>query len=116
MTKEELTIRIARGDSFLLASDGEYIGKLCTNRYDLESVCNNYGIYGSRYGVKSIWNQYGRYGSQYSTASPNNPYSLSPPIIFLRGIQYGYLTCNKSKLGTKVNPSNLQQWMIQNRL
>lgn len=116
MTKEELTIRINRGESFLLANDGEYIGKLCTNKYDIESICNIYGIYGSKYGVKSIWNQYGRYGSPYSIVSPNNPYSLSPPIIFLRGSQYGYLTCNDYKHGTIVNPSNLQQWMLQNSL
>ncbi|WP_411504912.1 hypothetical protein [Brevibacillus centrosporus] len=48
-------------NEFLLYSnDGRtYLGKLNSNSYDTESVCNQYGTYGSKYSSFSIWNQYG---------------------------------------------------------
>lgn len=116
MTQEEYNRRIARGESFLLASDGEFLGLLTTNRFNTDSICNMYGQYGSRYAAKSIWNEYGRYGSQYSLLSPNNPYSLRPPRIILRGRDIGFLTCNEYKLGRIVDTNSLHQWMINNRL
>lgn len=116
MTQEEYNRRIARGDSFLLASDGEFLGLLSTNKYNRESICNTYGTYGSRYGAKSIWNEYGQYGSQYSLLSPNNPYSLHPPQIILRGRNIGFLTCNEYKLGRIIDTNNLIQWMNNNGL
>lgn len=116
MTIDELNRHIRSKESFLLAADGEYIGKLSTNKYDIDSVCNKYGRYGSIYGSKSIWNQYGHYGSKYSSLSPYNIYSINPPAIYLYGRLYGYLTCNQNKLGVKLSPDHLIDWMIENNL
>lgn len=57
----------------LYNDQGEYRGKLNSNRYDPESTSNEYGRYGSRYSSDSINNPYGA-GSRYRHDSPNNPY------------------------------------------
>jgi len=57
----------------LYDSQGNYRGKLSTNRYDPDSTSNPYGRYGSPYSAESINNPYGA-GSPYRSDSPNNPY------------------------------------------
>lgn len=116
MISDDIRRRIVRHESFLLAADGNFLGKLSTSRYDCESISNPYGRYGSKYSSSSIWNQYGRYGSKYSTLSPFNTYAVNPPIIYFKGIQYGFLTSNPYRYGKKLTPKNLEQWMINNRL
>ncbi len=44
---------------------GKYLGTLSKNRFDLDSVSNPYGQYGSRYSPDSL----------------NNPYATSSPVI-----------------------------------
>lgn len=39
--------------------NGEYRGRMSTNRYDPDSVTNPYGRYGSRYSPDSVNNPYG---------------------------------------------------------
>lgn len=107
--------RIQNRESFLLAADGNFIGKLTTNIYDVESICNQYGVYGSIYSARSIWNQYSQYGSQYALYSAYNPYTISPPEIYLRGRKCGYLTKNTYKFN-HVDPDNIMSWMRQNNL
>lgn len=53
----------------LYDSDGNYRGKLSTNRYDPDSISNPYGRYGSRFSPDSINNPFGA----------GNPY-LNKPI------------------------------------
>ncbi len=50
----------------LYDQNGNYRGKLSSNRYDPDSVSNPYGRYGSPYSSKSINNPYGA-GSPYSS-------------------------------------------------
>lgn len=50
----------------LYDQNGNYRGKLSSNRYDPESVSNPYGRYGSRYSSDSINNPYGA-GNPYSS-------------------------------------------------
>jgi len=57
----------------LYDSEGNYRGKLSTNKYDPDSISNPYGRYGSKYSPDSINNPYGA-GSKYESDSPNNPY------------------------------------------
>lgn len=112
----EIDIRIRRGESFLVASDGQFLGKLCLNRFDVDGVCNEYGRYGSRYSSTSIFNQYSTYGSQYSALSPFNQYTQSPPRIYLRGALWGLLTTNPWINTRKLNPYELNNWMYINGL
>lgn len=65
----------------LYSSNGKYLGTLSSNKYDPNSVSNEYGRYGSKYSPDSINNEYGKYGSQYSNDSPSNPYATNPPRI-----------------------------------
>jgi hypothetical protein len=94
--------------SIVIAEDGTFLGKI-TNRYDLESIFNEYGQYGSKYSSNSIWNEYGNYGSKFSTYSPFNQYSSSPPAIYKNGILIGYLTVNKYIAGA-INPYVLKSY------
>ena len=50
----------------IYGSDGTYLGRLSTNRFDPDSTSNRFGAYGSRYSPTSINNPYGA-GSPYST-------------------------------------------------
>ena len=56
----------------LYDENGNYRGKLSSNKYDPDSVSNPYGKYGSEYSSDSINNPYGA-GSRYKSDSPNNP-------------------------------------------
>lgn len=111
----EINRRCQSGESFLMASDGQYLGKLCLNKFDVESIVNEYGAYGSRYSGTSIYNQYSMYGSQYSSLSPFNLYTSTPPTIYLRGVKYGFLTINKYLIRA-VDPQKIQSWMQKNGL
>ena len=74
MNVNELNRRVGNRESFILANDGQFLGKLCLNIYDPESILNIYGLYGNPYSATSINNKYSLYGSQYSSLSPYNPY------------------------------------------
>ena len=99
--------RVGQGQSFLVANDGQFLGKLTLNQYDAESITNSDGYYGSLYSSTSIRNQYSQYGSPYSSLSPYNQYSSTPPVIYIKGIKYGYLTKNKYQVGTIFDPDSL---------
>jgi hypothetical protein len=81
---------------YLYSYDGKvYLGKLVTNKYDNDSIWNEYGTYGSKYSDLSIWNEYGTYGSKYSNESAFNDYASKPPMIVdYYGTVVGYLTTN----------------------
>ncbi len=83
---------------YLYADDGTgtFLGKISSNKYDKDSIANEYGIYGNIYQTKSIFNQYGNYGSKYSQYSVFNEYATNPPkILDKNGKVVGYLTANK---------------------
>ena len=72
-----------------------YLGCLNCNQFHQESVCNQFGTYGSAFQSLSIWNQFGTYGSQFSTYSPWNQFSSSGPAIYgSDNLFYGYFTTN----------------------
>ena len=83
---------------YLYADDGTgtFLGEISSNKYDTDSIANEYGNYGSKYQTKSIFNQYGNYGSKYSQYSVFNEYATHPPkILDNNGKVVGYLTANK---------------------
>jgi hypothetical protein len=55
----------------LYDSQGNYRGKLSTNRFDPDSVSNPYGRYGNPYSPDSVRNPYGA----------GNPYSSTPIYV-----------------------------------
>lgn len=85
---------------YLYAQDGTFLGNINSNKYDRDSIANEYGNYGSKYQTDSIFNQYGEYGSKYSQYSVFNEYATKPPKIFDKnGEIVGYLTANKYLAG-----------------
>lgn len=92
----------------IVADDGldTFLGEI-TGKYHVNSIFNNYGLYGSKYSVTSIWNPYSLYGSKYSVFSAFNDYTFTPPKIIKNNKRIGYLTTNNLVSGG-VSPSILQ--------
>lgn len=101
-------------NNFLVASNGQFLGRLTLNEYASDSIYNQYGSYGSEYSSTSIFNQYSPYGSEYSSLSPFNPYTSTPPYIILNGTVVGRLTVNPYVFGSEiVKPEELKMWLNQ---
>ncbi len=116
MEFQQILAKAQNHESFLLANDGQYLGKLSLNNFDAESISNPYGYYGNQYSATSIFNKYGTYGSQYSSLSPFNPYTSTPPAIYLNGQHIGYLTKNRYLGFNNVDPDQLHDWLRANNL
>jgi len=46
----------------VFANDGQYLGKITSNAFDVEFMGNEYGKYGSAFSTVSIFNSCGQYG------------------------------------------------------
>lgn len=71
--------------SFVLvvfANNGQFLGVFNTNKYDTNSICNQYSSYGNKYSTTSIWNKFSLYGSDYSSLSAFSDYTTIPPILY----------------------------------
>ena len=44
MNIRELKERISREESFLVANDGQYFGKLSLNKFIVDSISNDFGL------------------------------------------------------------------------
>lgn len=115
MTQSEYDIRVGRQESFLMAQDGQFLGALTSNKYQFDSIMNQYGRYGSKYSSTSIFNKYGRYGGRYAQYSPFNPYTSTPPKIIFKGICIGVLSINKNQKNS-LDPYGLFDWIHDRRL
>jgi hypothetical protein len=111
---KERDIRIQQSESFIMAEDGTYLGKLTSNELDTDSLLNEFGPYGNQFSPKSIFNEFGTYGSEFSSQSPNNEFASTPPKIYVNGKLYGYLTVNEFKAGKKISPKHIKQWIKDN--
>ena len=89
---------VVHGPLKLIADDSNhtYLGKLTTNKFDSESVSNEFGTYGSKFSSKSIYNEFGTYGGKFSQYSPFNEFTSKPPLIVdANGSIVGRLSVNK---------------------
>ena len=76
----------------VVSPEGTYLGNTNSNKYDPESIFNEYGTYGSKYSPNSVNNPYGQFGSKYSPQNANNPYaSDAPKLIGKEDRNYGGL-------------------------
>lgn len=86
----------------LIADDDKktYLGRLTTNKFDSESIYNDFGTYGSKFSSNSIWNEFGSFGGKFSSYSPFNEFTSTPPLIVDgNGNIFGRLTVNKFVTG-----------------
>lgn len=111
MNANWLPDKIQKKESFLIGNDGQFLGKLTLNKFDVESISNPYGNYGSKFSTTSIFNKFSNYGSPYSSLSPFNQYTQTPPMIYLKGVNVGLLTKNKYISSRSVDPDGLFAWI-----
>ena len=113
IVESEAHARVLQGESFIEAADGTFLGKLTSNRFDQESIFNQFGPYGSEYSQTSVFNKFSNYGNQFSNLSPFNNFTHTPPKLYVRGKFVAYLTVN-SMLSPRVDPDDLLQWAERN--
>jgi len=53
---------------------GKYLGNLNDNKFDPNSISNEFGRYGNKFSPDSVNNKFGQYGNPISPDSINNPY------------------------------------------
>ncbi len=109
----EIDVRCKRGESFIIAKNDVFLGRLNSNKFDQESIFNRFSPYGNKFSQTSIFNRFSPYGNQFSQLSPYNRFSQTPPKIYLRGKFYGYLTVNPH-LKNGVDPDKILDWAEQN--
>lgn len=72
------------GNGFLFnPKTQQFLGNLSSDKFDSESICNQFGDYGSQFSDLSILNQFGDYGSRFSDLSAYNPRAEYPPVLVL---------------------------------
>jgi trimeric autotransporter adhesin len=97
LTPQSASVCSQIAGALVIGDDGQYLGRL-TNRFDSQSVFNEFGTYGSPYSSTSTNNTYGTYGSPYSSLSANNPYASRPPVLVKNGVAIAYYTVNNFKI------------------
>lgn len=100
--------------AIIVADDGEFLGKITTNAFDLQSIGNEFGRYGSSVGRTSIFNEVGRYGGEVARMSPFNAVTSVPPRIYKGDRFIAYLTVNSVK-SPRVDPRALIGWIKANQ-
>ena len=55
----------------IYAPDGTYLGNLNSNKFDPNSISNEFGRYGSKFSPNSVNNEFGKYGNPYSPQYSN---------------------------------------------
>jgi hypothetical protein len=51
-------------------------GCLNCSQFEADSICNQFGRFGSEFQIDSIWNMFGTYGSKFNSNSPWNQFSI----------------------------------------
>jgi hypothetical protein len=111
--ESEPAARRSKGQSFIEAADGTFLGKLNPNQFDPESIFNQFGRYGNRFSQTSIFNRFSNYGNQFSNLSPYNKFTQTPPKLFVKGKFVGFLTVN-TFLSPRIDPEELLNWAQEN--
>jgi len=96
--------------AILIANDNQFLGKISKNKFDSDSINNQFGTYGSEFSLYSIFNQFGTYGSEFSSLSPFNKFTSTPPKIYKENIFIAYLTVN-TFMFPRVDTNLLVAWL-----
>lgn len=113
ITESESQARQVKHESYIEANDGTFLGKLNPNRFDRDSIFNQFGPYGNKFSPASIFNKFSNYGNQFSILSPYNKFTRTPPKVYVAGKFVAHLTVNEI-LSPRINPEELLQWAEQN--
>jgi hypothetical protein len=94
----------------LVAADGKFLGRVNRNRFDQNSLTNQFGDYGNQFQPNTIFNQFGPYGSLFSMLSPFNKFTQTPPHFERNGRFIAYLTVNQF-VRPRVDPQSFIAWL-----
>lgn len=72
----------------------QFLGCFTCNQFDVESVHNQFGLYGSAFSSTSIWNQFSDFGSRFSSNSACNEFATNPPVLVQNNRILAELTLN----------------------
>lgn len=87
-------VAVAETSYLLFDDDDELHGCINCNSFNSQSICNEFGRFGSEFSSASIWNDFGTVGSEYSAASPWNDFGKGLKVVDGAGRYYGRLTMN----------------------
>jgi hypothetical protein len=88
-------VAVPSGESYLIAEDHQYLGKITDNPFDQRSITNEYGPFGSAFSPTSIFNQFSPYGSEFGQYSVNNSFCTQPPKLYLNARFAGVVSANE---------------------
>ena len=97
---------VVLAEMIVVSADGTYLGRVTSNPYDSESICNIYGTYGSSYG-SGIFNTYGTHGGSYSLTGAYNRQAQKPPALIENNKIVGFVTKNPRFRG-RIDPDILK--------
>jgi hypothetical protein len=112
IAQSEVATLIARGASFIVGSDGTFLGKLIPNKFDADSIFNKYGPYGNKFSPTCIFNPYSPHGGRFSPESPFNQFAKAAPKVYLKGKFVAFLTKNSS-FQPSIDPDSILEWASQ---
>lgn len=99
----------AIAQTIIVSADGDYLGQVSSNRYGSDSICNEYGTFGSPYG-NGIFNKYGTHGGEYSATGAYNRMAQNPPALIENGKIVGFITKNGNIRG-RIDPDVLRAYV-----
>jgi hypothetical protein len=82
----------------IAGQDGQFLGKITSDRGDPDSLINDSGRNGSKTSKTSVFNTSSSYGSAHDPMSAFNPTAGSPPSIFCGDRFEAFLTTNHEKV------------------
>ena len=88
------TAALAQNPLSIMGGDGSFLGIITPDKYNKNSICNQYGAYGGKYNPHSIFNEYGTYGGKYSDLGAYSEIAQHPPLIVLDGQVVGVISKN----------------------
>lgn len=88
------TAALAQNPMTIVGGDGVFLGIITPDKYNKNSICNEYGTYGGKYNPRSIFNEYGTYGGRYSDLGAYSEIAQHPPLVVLDGRVVGVISKN----------------------
>ena len=85
------------------------------NNFSLDSVCNEFGTYGSEFNANSIWNEFGTFGSIFSSSSPWNQFANAPntPYLYNYNSSYNYGAFSVNAFNADLTSSSVPILILQ---
>ncbi len=91
----------------IMGYDNTFLGVVDNNAYNNDSICNQFGNYGSEF-ADTIFNKFGTYGGEHSPNGAYNPNAQKPPILIDESGNFvGFVSKNR-RLPQRYDPDILR--------